>query len=401
MMYISSWTFYNIGRDYLGSITHITTDDGTLVAEYSYDPWGRLRNPATLEIYQPGYEPDLLLGRGFTGHEHLPWFGLINMNARLYDPLLGRFLQPDPYVQDPDGTQNFNRYSYALNNPLRYTDESGEIIGTIITVAIQVSLVLYKGIIQPYFVGFDDPAKAGRMCGDAWRNCGNRIWNAVKIDYGLIVTDSHLSAKERVNEFKSRFTDEWKQTLVGYIASHYKNNTGDVKSVSYYGGATVLETYSDGWGAVTFGNYIMGQNGITADPTNYLFQHEYGHYLQSKEAGIAYYATYGIPSLLSNRERHDNHPVEQDANIRALCYFLQYESGFDKTDSEGNYDGSWNKRKNPIDGVMWNNLADPANRSVLESRLNPNEEDYKLARLPIMGDILAGVLNAIGYIGKY
>ena len=122
------WTFYNIGRDYLGSITHITTDDGVLVAEYSYDPWGRLRNPATLEIYQPGYEPDLLLGRGFTGHEHLPWFGLINMNARLYDPLLGRFLQPDPYVQDPDGTQNFNRYSYALNNPLRYTDESGEFI---------------------------------------------------------------------------------------------------------------------------------------------------------------------------------------------------------------------------------------------------------------------------------
>ena len=122
------WTFYNIGRDYLGSITHITTNNGTIVAEYSYDPWGRLRNPETLEIYPAGYEPTLFLGRGFTGHEHLPWFGLINMNARLYDPLLGRFLQPDPYIQNPEGTQNFNRYSYALNNPLRYTDESGESI---------------------------------------------------------------------------------------------------------------------------------------------------------------------------------------------------------------------------------------------------------------------------------
>ena len=120
------WNLYNIGRDYLGSITHIATIDGNLIAEYSYDPWGRLRNPETLEIYAPGTEHELFLGRGYTGHEHLTWFGLINMNARLYDPLLGRFLSPDPYVQAPDFTQNFNRYSYALNNPLKYTDVTGE-----------------------------------------------------------------------------------------------------------------------------------------------------------------------------------------------------------------------------------------------------------------------------------
>ncbi|MBQ7273742.1 MAG: RHS repeat-associated core domain-containing protein, partial [Bacteroidales bacterium] len=124
-----SWTAYNIGRDYLGSVTHIATTSGALVAEYSYDPWGRLRNPAIQAIYTPGTEPALFLGRGYTGHEHLTWFCLINMNARLYDPLVGRFLSPDPYVQAPDFTQNFNRYSYALNNPLKYTDLSGEVIG--------------------------------------------------------------------------------------------------------------------------------------------------------------------------------------------------------------------------------------------------------------------------------
>ncbi len=48
------------------------------------------------------------------------------MNARLYDPALGRFLSPDPYIQLPDLSQNFNRYSYALNNPLKYTDPDGE-----------------------------------------------------------------------------------------------------------------------------------------------------------------------------------------------------------------------------------------------------------------------------------
>jgi hypothetical protein len=48
------------------------------------------------------------------------------MNGRLYDPKLHRFLQPDNYVQDPSNTQNYNRYSYVLNNPLKYTDPSGE-----------------------------------------------------------------------------------------------------------------------------------------------------------------------------------------------------------------------------------------------------------------------------------
>jgi RHS repeat-associated protein len=127
-----SWNIYYICRDYLGSITHITNSDGSVVQELSYDAWGRLRNPSTQVAYSPGSEPELFLGRGYTGHEHLPQFGLINMNARLYDPAVGRFLSPDPYVQFPGFSQSFNRYSYALNNPLKYTDENGEFIQWII-----------------------------------------------------------------------------------------------------------------------------------------------------------------------------------------------------------------------------------------------------------------------------
>ena len=64
------------------------------------------------------------------------------MNARLYDPVVGRFLSPDPYVQAPFMSQNFNRYSYALNNPLRYTDPNGEfwqfIVAAVIGAGINV-----------------------------------------------------------------------------------------------------------------------------------------------------------------------------------------------------------------------------------------------------------------------
>jgi RHS repeat-associated protein len=82
----------------------------------SYDAWG----------YQTITNNTFKFHRGYTGHEHLPEFGLINMNGRMYDPIVGRFLSPDPYVQAPDFSQSYNRYSYCLNNPLIYTDPSGE-----------------------------------------------------------------------------------------------------------------------------------------------------------------------------------------------------------------------------------------------------------------------------------
>ncbi len=120
-----STTYYYLLRDHLGSITHIVNTSNSIVAEYSYDVWGRMRDKTTWVAYSPGSEPSLFSGRGFTGHEHLPWFKMINMNGRLYDPLTGQFLSPDPYVQNPSLTQSLNRYLYCLNNPLKYTDPSG------------------------------------------------------------------------------------------------------------------------------------------------------------------------------------------------------------------------------------------------------------------------------------
>lgn len=132
-----SWKLYNILRDYQGSIIKITDASGsTTIAEYSYDAWGRMREPATKRVYDLASEPTLFLGRGYTGHEHLAMFGLINMNARLYDPVIGRFLSPDPYVQMIDFSQNFNRYGYCLNNPMKYVDKNGEFIHIIIGAAI-------------------------------------------------------------------------------------------------------------------------------------------------------------------------------------------------------------------------------------------------------------------------
>ncbi|MGH2510238.1 MAG: RHS repeat-associated core domain-containing protein, partial [Ktedonobacteraceae bacterium] len=64
--------------------------------------------------------------KGYTGQESLDSVGLVDYNARLYDPALGRFLSVDPMIAHPGSTQSINPYSYVENNPLNKTDPTGE-----------------------------------------------------------------------------------------------------------------------------------------------------------------------------------------------------------------------------------------------------------------------------------
>jgi RHS repeat-associated protein len=65
------------------------------------------------------------VSRGYTDHEHMNRTGFVHMNGRVYDPRIGRFLSPDPYVPHPMLSQSFNRYAYVLNRPLSLVDPSG------------------------------------------------------------------------------------------------------------------------------------------------------------------------------------------------------------------------------------------------------------------------------------
>lgn len=112
-----------VHKDHLGSWCMITDENGKPIQMTSYDAWGNPRNDAT---WSGNYNGELLCDRGFTGHEHLSSFGVINMNGRAYDPMLSMMMSPDNTIQCPDMSQNYNRYSYCLNNPLSYSDPSGE-----------------------------------------------------------------------------------------------------------------------------------------------------------------------------------------------------------------------------------------------------------------------------------
>lgn len=108
--------------DHLGSIAAITDEGGNALESLSYDAQGKRRQSSGADATGP---IESLTHHGYTAHEHDDDANLINMGARLYDPILGRFINPDSVVQDPGDGQIYNRYSYAHNNPLRYVDPTG------------------------------------------------------------------------------------------------------------------------------------------------------------------------------------------------------------------------------------------------------------------------------------
>ena len=129
-----AYSFYYIHTDHQGSVLAVTDAGGNHVFKATYDPWGR----QTVE------QNTIAFYRGYTGHEMVKQGGLINMNGRVYDPATGLFLSPDNYVQEPWNSQNFNRYSYCLNNPLKYTDPSGE-LAWFVPVVIGAAIGAYTG----------------------------------------------------------------------------------------------------------------------------------------------------------------------------------------------------------------------------------------------------------------
>jgi len=113
--------------DHLGSNILITRDDGTVFERESYDAWGKRR----LANGSDAMSCTIATGttRGFTNQEMMDEICAINLNARIYDPVIGRFMSADSDVPDPFGPQTFNRYSYVDNGPLSYTDPTGHALG--------------------------------------------------------------------------------------------------------------------------------------------------------------------------------------------------------------------------------------------------------------------------------
>ncbi|MBI1936314.1 hypothetical protein HYS31_07810 [Candidatus Woesearchaeota archaeon] len=116
-----------VHADLLGSSVLITDEQGNVVEETFYAPYGEIISGGQDSRYD------------YTGKEFDPITQEYDFGPRRYKPDWTMFTQPDPILPDPYDPQQLNRYSYARNNPYRYVDPSGHYIES----AVDVGFIIY------------------------------------------------------------------------------------------------------------------------------------------------------------------------------------------------------------------------------------------------------------------
>lgn len=111
---------YYYHQDLLNSSSALSGNTGAQLEVNVWHPFGRTQTASP----QAGFK----VSRQFTGQVLDTETGLYYYNARYYDPEIGRFIQPDTVIADLSNPQSYNRYSYCLNNPLKYTDPTGHAV---------------------------------------------------------------------------------------------------------------------------------------------------------------------------------------------------------------------------------------------------------------------------------
>jgi RHS repeat-associated protein len=196
----STQEYLYLHRDYQGSILAISGNGGAIKERRQFDPWGLLKKCYKNNVEVPpsafnNVNFELLTERGYTGHEHFFSVGIIHMNARLYDPILHTFLSADALISDPSNPQNYNRYAYALNNPLMYVDYDGNepitaavlitaaIIGAGVSATVYIGLSLYNGTAITWG-GLSKSILVGAISGMASAGIGNIAQSATTAIFG-------------------------------------------------------------------------------------------------------------------------------------------------------------------------------------------------------------------------
>ncbi|XLS28975.1 RHS repeat-associated core domain-containing protein [Flavobacteriaceae bacterium M23B6Z8] len=198
------------------------------------------------------------------------------MNGRLYDAVLGRFLSPDNYVQDPYNTQSFNRYGYVWNNPLSYNDPSGEfLVSALIGAAIGLITNGINNVIndRPFFHGAGKAALFGAIggavsfgIGQITQGISNSLLSSVfqLSAHGL---SGGILAQAQGGKFGAGF-------LSGALSSGISSSVSSVKINNGFWSATVKAASSGlagGLGSkIADGNFLDGvRQGLTTGLLNH------------------------------------------------------------------------------------------------------------------------------------
>lgn len=225
--------------DALGSIDTITDDVGGVLEQTGYSPFGSRRDVqgrmvAGLSLTAPP------VNRGFTGHEHLDDVGLIHMNGRVYDPEIGRFLSADPNIQAPYSSQNYNRYSYALNNPLKYTDPSGYFFKKLFKSIGKFIKKYWKPILAIALAVVTYGAMSAWLGGMTMGSCGVPLFTATQVGVMSGAAAGFVSGTILGGSLQAGLKGALSGAIMGGIAGYYGDtwNAGRVAANTVGGGVS-------------------------------------------------------------------------------------------------------------------------------------------------------------------
>jgi hypothetical protein len=220
------------------------------------------------------------------------------MNGRMYDAVLGRFLSPDNYVQDPYNTQSFNRYGYVWNNPLSYNDPSGEfLVSALIGAAIGVLTNGINNVVndRPFFRGAGKAALFGFMGGAVSFGIGHvagmisNTYLSVAYQVGMRGLTGGMFSGAQGGSFGSGF-------LSGALSSGISSAVSSVKIDSNFWSASVQVVsggVAGGFGSqIAGGNFMDGlRQGLITSALNHAAHNlaqDLNRYFTSKEAAYDY-----------------------------------------------------------------------------------------------------------------
>lgn len=267
--------------DGLGSVTAVTDEKGAVVKRFAFDAWGKRIDPATGATITGAAAGGFR--RGFTDHEQLDDLGLVHMNGRVYDPLLGRFLSADPFIDGVTDGQSFNRYSYLNNDPLGGVDPSGyfklkEVLPAVVGIVVAAVVIVTQQwhlMANPSFWG---ALKAGLGTSAA-------IWGGAAGGFASGFSGSLLNGGSIGDAFKNGITG----AIVGAATAWAAGQIGQY--FDELGGAWAEGTFGN-WGGRTAAHALVG--GLASEAQGGQFRH--GFYSSFASAGIMH--TPGVARFL-------------------------------------------------------------------------------------------------------
>ena len=105
-----------------GDVIGLYSTTGAVVAEYTYDPWGKLLSVTDTS----GTDIGTINPLRYRGYYYDTETGFYFLQSRYYDPTVGRFINADEYVSTEQGISSYNMFAYCLNDPINRFDDNGD-----------------------------------------------------------------------------------------------------------------------------------------------------------------------------------------------------------------------------------------------------------------------------------